>query len=1147
MHLLAKCTGGGSFYTMHAATNHVLVIKRLLMRIFLLSITLFISFMLMAEKGSGQLMDQVRVDVQFNNVSIRQALRQLEAKTAFHFTYRDADLDNKVLVTYAAKQVTVTHVLKTILVNQSLSFYQQDVNIIIKKAGSGEEALVEKPVNLPPLSAVVRGRITNEKGEPLDGVSVTEKGTNNGTITNSNGQFTLLVASDEAILQCSFIGYQSKDIPVAKKQDLIILLQSLANDLHDVVVVAYGQRQRKIETLGAQSNLDVKELKQPVANISTVLAGRISGLVGVQRSGEPGRDGADLWIRGIATSGNSTPLILVDGVERQFNNLDPNDIETFTILKDASSTSVYGVRGANGVILITTKRGKAGRTEIGVDFYQGFTRFTRLPETADGVTYMQMANEASMTRGGNPIYSEEAIRKTYTQEDPYLYPNVNWFKEIFNDFGKNRKANLSIRGGSEKSNFYVSAGYYDETGLFKVDALQQYNSTIKFNRFNFSSALSIKATKTTTLDLGIKGWISNGNYPGSGTNDIFYMAIKTYPILYPTMYPDGKEPFTSTGGGLNTPYGMLVNRGYATTYENQTMSDIQVKQDLGFIVKGLSARMMYAFDAINSNSLSRLKSPTTYYATGRDANGNLVYTVSGQGQDYLSFSRSNGGSRQFYFEGALNYQNTFGAHRVGGMLLYNQSDRVSATAGDLIGSIPYRSMGSVGRFTYSYDDRYLAEATFGYNGSEAFTPEKRYGFFPSVALGWVLSNESFYGNFRDLFQLIKFRASYGIVGNGNISSQRFGYVGTVAGTTGYSYGQDRGNGINGIDIDRYPVDVTWETEKDLNLGVELKTLNNALSLQVDVFNRRRENIFRTRGVVPDFLGIRNNIVGNLGIVNSRGIDVTTEYTKQIGQVNVYLRGTFTFNQNKTIEDDSPAKPYPWLETRGLPVYYRMGYIAEGYYTQAEIEDPKVARTVGVVQAGDLKYKDLNGDGLIDGNDMMKIGNDQVPQILYGFGTTLGWKRFSLGAFFQGTALVDFYMANDFMPFRFGSTRGGLFSNIHSRWTPDNPDQNAFYPRLSYGSDINQNYSSSNHWVMNGRFLRLKTLDFGYTLKKGSLKRLGVQNMRVYFIGYNLLTISPFKMWDPELGGGYGGGPNDGGSGTRYPNIKTYSVGVSVTF
>jgi len=1114
----------------------------------LLSVTILCSLVLLAGPGNAQRMDKVKVDVQFKGVGLKQALRTLEAKTSFHFTYRDADLDNTPLVSFEARQATVAQVLKGIFLNQPLTFYQQDANIIIKKP---DEARIDDLIltdDLAPLSVVIRGKVNNEKGEPMEGVSVSEKGTVNGTSTNAQGQFTLIVAGASAVLKLSYIGYQSQELPLNGQTTVLTAMQSLANDLGDVVVVAYGQRQKKIETLGAQSTLNVTELKQPVANITTVLAGRVSGLVGVQRSGEPGRDNADIWIRGIATMSNSTPLVLVDGVERSFNNIDPNDIESFTILKDASSTSVFGVRGANGVILITTKKGRPGRTDISLDFYTGLTNFTRLPETADGVAYMQMANEASVTRGGNPIYSDSAIHKTYTQEDPYLYPNVNWFKEIFNKFGRNRKANLSMRGGNEKSSFYVSAGYYDETGLFKTDGLQKYNTSIKFTRYNFSSALTIKATKTTTVDLGIKGWISNGNYPGTttdgstATDDIFYMALKTYPILYPKMYPDGKEPFISTGGGLNSAYALLVNHGYMTIFQNQVMSDLQVKQDLGFITKGLSARFLYSFDASANNTLMRTKNPSSYYATGRDANGNLVYTVTGSGQDYLGFSRNNGGSRQFYLEGAINYANTFGRHKVGGMILYNQSDKVDATANDLIGSIPYRSLGSVGRFTYSYDDRYLAEATFGYNGAENFSPNKRFGFFPSFAAGWVISNEKFY-HFNNVFQLLKLRGSYGQVGSSRIDGRRFAYVGTVANTNNYWYGQDRGNSITGVDISDYPVDATWETEKDLNLGFEFKTLGNALYIQTDVFKRRRENIFLSRGVVPDFLGIRNNLLGNLGTVESEGIDITAEYSKPIGKVTVSIRGTFTYNKNKRVEDDSPAQPYPWLESRGLPVFFRRGYQATGYYTDAEINDPKVARTTGVVQAGDLKFKDLNGDGVIDGNDVSVMGRDQVPQILYGFGSSIGWKQFSLSAFFQGTGLVDFYLGNDFMPFRNGSARGSLYSNIKDRWTPDNPRQDAFYPRLSYGADINQNYAGNSHWVMNGQFLRLKTLDFGYTLKKGALHKYGVQNMRMYIIAYNLFTITPFKLWDPELGGGSG----IGGAGTRYPNIRTFSVGVNVNF
>lgn len=1074
------------------------------------------------------------INLKVKNANIEKVFKSLREQSKYNFLYENDMISKANPITLSAVNEPFLSVLEKCFKNQPFIYLINNNTVVVRKKTEPVPQVMKKA------DITVTGRVLDENSKPIPGVSVKLKGTTVTVATSPEGDFTMKVPED-GILVFSYIGYETQEIQVQGRKNIQINLKPADNKLDDVVVVAYGQKQRKIETLGAQSTLNVDDLKQPVANISTVLAGRVSGLVGVQRSGEPGRDGADLWIRGVISLGNNSPLILVDGVERSFSNIDPNDIESFSILKDASSTSVYGVRGANGVIIVNTKRGKAGRTEINLDYYQGLTDFTRVPETADGVTYMQMANEARLTRGGAPRYTQEQISKTLSREDPYLYPNVNWFDEIFNDFGKNRKANLSIRGGGEKSTFYVSTGYYDETGLFKTDALQQYNSAIKFSRVNFSSALTLKATKTTTVDLGIKGWISNGNYPGTSASDIFANSLKTYPVLYPVMYPGNKEPFLSTGGGLNSSYGLLTNRGYSTTYENQIMSDIRVNQDMSGILKGLSAHVLYSFDATNSNSLNRNKTPTTYFATRRDENGELVYTTITQGQDYLSFGRSNGGSRQFYLEGAIKYNQTFGDHRVGGMLLYNQSDKVSATAGDLIGSIPYRSLGGVGRFTYSYKDRYLAELTFGYNGAENFAPSKRYGFFPSYALGWVVSNESFYGNTANIFQLLKLRGSYGIVGSSSIGGRRFSYIGTVENTgNAYVFGENRAsiNAVQGIDIADYAVDATWETEKDLNIGLELKTLNNALGLQIDVFTRKRENIFMNRGVVPTFLGIRKSLQGNLGITEAKGIDFTGNYDKRFGELAVSFQGTFTYNKNKVIEDDSPIPDYPWQQSRGQSVYNRKGYIAQGFYTQAEIDDPAVPRTAGIVQAGDLKFKDLNNDGTINVDDQTFIGKDQVPQILYGFGTTVGYKGFSLGAFFQGAASVDFYFSPDFMPFRNGDAKGSLYSNILDRWTPENPNQNAFYPRLTYGSDINQNYATSSHFLMNGRFLRLKTLDFGYTFKKEAIRFAGLQKLRLYFIGYNLFTISPFKSWDPEMGGG---------SGTRYPNIRTFSLGLSATF
>jgi TonB-linked SusC/RagA family outer membrane protein len=1091
------------------------------------TIILFFTIFQVSAASYGQ-----KVNLNLKNASIERVFKELHRQSKYNFYYANDMVRNSKPVTLSVTNEDFLDVLEKCFDGQPFTYVINKNTVVVTRS--------EIPKKVEFIDIIVNGKVVDEKGTTIPGATIKIKGGTQVFSTKNDGTFSIKVP-ENGILIVSYIGYKTQEVPVNKQKTIDINLLPNDEQLNEVVIVAYGQKQRKIETLGAQSTLNVEDLKQPVANISTVLAGRVSGLVGVQRSGEPGRDGADLWIRGVITKGNNTPLILVDGVERSFSNIDPNDIESFSILKDASSTAVYGVRGANGVILVNTKRGKAGRTDISLDYYQGLTNFTKLPETSDGVTYMQMANEASTTRGGQPIYSADLIRKTFNQEDPYLYPNVNWFDEIFNDFGHNRKANLSIRGGNEKSSYYVSAGYYDETGLFKVDGLQQYNSAIKFSRVNFSSALTLKATKSTTIDLGIKGWISNGNYPGTGTSTIFANSLRTYPILYPTMYPDNKEPFLSTGGGLNSSYALLTNRGFSNTYENQVMSDIRVNQDLGSLIKGLSAHVLYSFDATNTNSLSRLKKPTTYYATTRDESGQLVYSSINQGQDYLSFERSNGGSRQFYLEGAINYAQVFGKHRLGAMALYYQSDKVSATAGDLIGSIPYRSLGTVGRLTYSYNDKYLVESTFGYNGAENFAPAKRYGFFPSFALGWVLSNEKFYGNADKIFQLVKLRGSYGIVGSSNIGGRRFSYVGTV-GNNGpaYNYGLVRGdNAIQGIDIVDYAVDATWETEKDLNLGLELKTFNNALGLEIDLFKRTRENIFLERGVVPDFLGIRKNLLGNLGVNESKGIDVSGNFNKRYGQVDLSFQGTFTYNKNIVIEDDSPTKDYPWLETRGQSVYSRPGYIADGFYTQAEIDNPLVARTAGVVQAGDLKFRDLSGDGVIDADDRTFIGKDQVPQILYGFGTTIGYKGFSLGAFFQGAGSVDFYFSNEFMPFRNGSAKGSLYNNILDRWTPENPRQDAFYPRLSYGADINQNYSTTNsHFLMNGQFLRLKTLDFGYSFPKRVIDFAALQKLRLYFIGYNLLTFSSFKYWDPELGGG---------SGTAYPNIKTFSLGISATF
>ncbi len=1015
----------------------------------------------------------------------------------------------------------------------------------------------------------VVGVVREPNGQPAVSVTVKIKGTTQGTITDIDGNY-IITAPADGTLEFSYIGFKTQEIAVNGKSSINVTLVESANVLEEVVIsVGYGT-QRKMSVIGAQSGItQISDLKQPVANLTNVIAGRISGVIGVQRSGDPGNDNADLWIRGISTFSNSSPLVLVDGVERSMSNIDPEDIESFQILKDASATAVYGVKGANGVIMITTKQGQKGKPRVRVEYNYGIKNFTKVPEIADGVTYMQMANEASVTRGNMPVYSEEMIRKTYTQEDPLLYPNVKWMDELFQRFGNNQRVNINVNGGSEFAQYYVSVGYYDEQGLYKLTPTEGTNlvhdGSVNFKRYNFTSNLKMQVTKTTEVTLGIKGYSSTRKGPGYSGEEIFKMGLITYPAFYPSGYYDGdKVPWITNGGGMLHPSSMLTQYGHRSEDKDQTYADIRIDQKLGFILKGLSARALFSFDNYGYYRVKRDRKPKTYYAKNRDAAGNLILesTDGGGGTNYLGFERTNEGNRRYYTEASLNYEQVFGgSHRVSGLFLFNQTDYLIKHAGDLISAQPYRSMGIAGRATYAYNDTYLAEANFGYNGSENFAPKKRFGFFPSVGLGWVVSNEAFFDTAKDYIQFLKIRATWGQAGNDKLGddARRFAYFATVdsgvdSGTSGYSYGESTSaNTISGYGIKDYAVDVTWETSTKQNLGVDLHTLKGDLVLQFDLFKDRRENIFLQRNGVPDYVGLRKQEWGNLGIIDNSGFEVSVDWNKKIGDWQIGLRGNYTFNNSKIIEDDSPAKPYPWMESRGLPRHHRFGFVCEGFYTEDEINtlltetdgnrtlarptdfDPESSNYL----AGDLKYKDLNGDKIIDLFDMKSIGYDQVPQIVYGFGTTIAYKNFSLGAFFQGVAKCDLStLVGEFVPYVNGAAKGNVYADITKRWTPENQGVGAIYPRLNYGGVKNQNYASSTFWLQDGSFIRLKTLDFGYTLPSKLTKKVGLDNFRVYFMGNNLLTFTKFDRYDVELGSG---------SGTKYPNVRTYSVGFNFNF
>lgn len=1078
-------------------------------------------------QSSGQKSGLITLNVQ--NVPLKEVFARIEQQCDYSFIYRNDILDASHLVSLNVANQSLENTLKILFAGTPNTWEISGRQIVIGKAS----AATRKASQDPKLNRVT-GTIRDVNGELLIGVTVRSKTRPSiGTASDINGKYLLDVYPDE-VLEFSYVGYKPLDVPVSGRGIIDVEMQQNDAILDAVEVVGYGV-QKKISVIGSQQTIQVEKLKAPVANLTQGLIGRVSGLVSVQRTSEPGFDDAEIYIRGISTltASMSAPLTLVDGVPRSFANVDPEDIESFSILKDASATAVYGVRGANGVIIINTKSGMKGRPKFSVRYTEGFTKPTKITDFVDGAVYMEMSNEASTTRGGNVLYSREVIEKTRTHADPYLYPNVDWMKEILRDYSRNRSANINIQGGSDKAVYYIGLAYYDEDGMYKDTKLADYNSNTYFRRYNVTTNLTLNPFRTTEIKLGIQGYLANANYPAAAQSTIFSSAYFTPPTYIAPMYPDGKLGAFS-GGDLN-PVAQLGATGYANQWRSQIYSNLRVTQQL---YEGLSVTGMFSFDTYNYTSNRFTKSPNTYHATGRDANGNLLYEQTRQGTENLAYGLSAKGDRTIYLEAALNYKNTFGRHDVSGMLLFNQSDEINTKATSVEEALPYRFRGLSGRFTYSFDDRYFGEFNFGYNGSENFAPDKRYGFFPSFGLGWVISNEPFFEGATDVIQYLKLRGTWGQVGNSQISGRRFAYLATVTdnSSTSYTFGKNMDQSYGTTAINEYAVDVSWEVADKTNLGLDMRMLNNKLSLQVDLFKESREGIYLRRTSIPAYVGMINNPYGNIGKVENKGIEVALNYANTWGDWSLSVMGNYSFNRNKVLEDDSTAA-YPWLSTIGNKVGQRFGLVALGLFESEEEIAASPVQT-GDTRPGDIKYKDVNGDGLINEYDKVPIGWGSIPEIIYGVGFSLGWKNLSLTAMFQGAAHVDAMLSGEgVLPFTQGSGRGNLLSNITDRWTEENPRQDAFYPRLSIGT-INMNYEESTWWLKNTNYLRLKNVELSYTLPDRWMKRIHLENARIFLQGVNLLTFSPFKIWDVELGDG---------RGAKYPNISSVSLGLSFNF
>lgn len=998
--------------------------------------------------------------------------------------------------------------------------------------------------------------ISSVDNQPIVGAAVYVEGTDNGVITDIDGNYSITVQSSTKEITFSCVGYLTRQIRLDANNIVfkVVSLDESTQFLEDAVVVAFGTTQRKETMITSVESVHPGVLKTPSSNLSTSFAGNIAGVIATQTSGEPGADGASFWIRGISTFGsNKEPLYILDGVEINaeiLNGIPAETIESFSVLKDAAATALYGSRGANGVMIITTKSGRVSdRMTVNVNFNTTVSMPTSVPEVADGVTYMRNYNEARVGRESSAYFSDEKIAGTEQGLNPYIYPDVNWYDLLFRDYGLAENLNINIRGGGNRVDYFLNAAAYNESGMINNSADAPFKTNLNAQKYTFQSNVTAKVTNTTTASIKMNTQLIYSYRPTPSTANLFYWSMRANPVqfspTYPTEWVDGAT-YTIFGnsaswdGGATdiNPYAEL-SKGYGYRYTNYTTVSLNVNQDLKFITPGLKIWGQVSF--YNKTYAARYYQRTPHYYTlssydydeVMDSYSYNLTQIGTEGSDFLSTSTGRNGLRQLTLQGNLEYNRTFGRNTIGAVFVYHQKETIDNQPGEYYTMLPQREQGIAGRISYGYDDRYLAEVNFGYNGSENFMVGNRFGFFPSAAVGWIVSNEKFWSGISDWFNFFKLRYSFGYSGNDYLS-QRFPYVSEVEMNystyfrKGINFTRQPGNRIITVGNE----DATWEVSRKHNLGIEFGFFDK-LTVIADFFQEYRSGIFMARNTLPSTMGLSGiEPYGNLGAVLNRGMEISADYKHIINKnFSITARGTFTYAHNEVVEnDESPYKVYPYTSKIGKPVNSVFGLVADGLFKDEEdIANSPVQTYMPDYKPGDIKYKDLNGDGVIDDNDRTYIGYPTVPEILYGFGATLQWKNLDFSFFFQGRARVSINMY-DMHPFRDNETQGfNMLKWIaEDHWSESNPDPDAAYPRLDYRFNAN-NTEYSSFWLKDGSFLRLKNLELGYSIK---------DFMRVYCSGTNLFMISPFKYWDAEKGSG---------NGLSYPLQKTVQVGVQFNF
>lgn len=1013
----------------------------------------------------------------------------------------------------------------------------------------------------------ITGKVTDESGMALIGVSVMEKETtgpaNNGTVTDLDGNFTIVTKRNQGELVFSYIGMNSLVKPFKGSGIINAKLEPSSVNMDELVVVGYGS-QPKVSVVGAISTVTTKDLVQsPAANLSNALAGRLTGLTTVQNTGQPGKDDASLYIRGRSTWVNASPLFIVDGVERDnFTQVDANEVESISILKDASATAVYGVRGANGVLIITTKRGQEQKPEVSLSAQFGLQSPTRLPNYLRSYQTAILRNESYLNDGYSAAqlpFQPAALEAFRTGSDPYHYPDVDWYDEVLRKSTPQSQYNVNVRGGTKTVRYFVSSGYFFQNGLFKTQEHTDYSTNFKYNRFNFRSNLDIDVSKELTLSISLSARMEDTNEPGNSyyagaeKQNAFESLTRTPPYETPLFQANGKPGIGSMG---TNPWLKINGFGYTKNKKDVVESNLNLRYNLDKVIKGLTAKALVSYDSYYSQQWRYTKNTTAYRLDSAPGEPDL-YTIVGEDTELKSAGGGASSYQKIYLEGSLNYKNKFGKNNVTGLVLGNMEDKQFGGT-----YIPYRFMGLVARATYDYDQRYLAEINMGYNGSENFARGKRFGFFPSVSAGWVVSNEKFFKESTDFFDFLKLRASYGMVGNDRIGGSRFMYSeeystrdSWIAPSVPYfGYG---GSTVNIVTLSRIAnPDLTWEKSNKYNLGIETNFWNDRISVSLDGFQEYRRDILMDRKSLPVYLGVTPP-AGNLGRTKNKGLEFETKFKDKIGEnFKYWVKANYSFAKNIITYKDEPANKIEWQKEEGRTINQFFGYKVLGFFditdfeTDGSLKSQYARQLVGEApKPGDFRYADVNNDGVVDDRDKVAIGNSDIPVSTYGFSYGFSYKNFDFSMMWQGAFGVSLNVTNESM---YEFCERGKVLDIHmGRWayytdpfTGELVDTRATatYPRL-HSQSSSPNWTTNSFFLYDSRYLKLRNVEIGYTLPNRALKVLGIKQMRMYATGQNLLTITKVKQVDPE-GPGYGGNKE---RGWNYPQLAIINFGLNVTF